>query len=73
MKTLRVSSGINRHVRQEGFAYRNEGQLEKPLGSRMLIVNSPESYNHSMSEELRPFFGQTLMPSILDKTFKGNL
>ncbi len=24
-------------------------------------------------EELRPFFGQTLMPSILDKAFKGEL
>jgi hypothetical protein len=24
-------------------------------------------------EELRPFFGRTLMPSILDRTFKGEL
>ncbi len=24
-------------------------------------------------EELRPFFGQTLMPSLLDRAFKGEL
>jgi hypothetical protein len=24
-------------------------------------------------EELRPFFGRTLMPSVLDKAFKGEL
>ncbi len=35
MKTLKVSFGIGRHVKQDGFAYQDEDQQAKPLGSRM--------------------------------------
>jgi len=33
-------------------------------------VSKPQS---ATGEELHPFFGRTLMPSILDKAFKGEL
>lgn len=34
-------------------------------------VNALRELQSTTSEELRPFFGRTLMPSILDKAFKG--
>lgn len=40
MKTLRVSFASGRHVKQDGFASRDEGQRDKPLGSRMVVVNA---------------------------------
>ena len=40
MKTLRDSFAIGRHVKRDGFACRNEGQSDNPLGSRMMTVNA---------------------------------
>jgi hypothetical protein len=40
VQTLKVSFAIGRHVPQEGFAYWDEGRWEKPLGSRMMVVNA---------------------------------
>jgi hypothetical protein len=39
VQTLKVSFAIGRHVPQGGFAYWNEGRWEKPLGSRIMVVN----------------------------------
>jgi len=36
-------------------------------------VNGLRELQSAGGEELRPFFGRTLMPSILDKAFKGKL
>ncbi|PWB69656.1 MAG: hypothetical protein C3F07_19225 [Anaerolineales bacterium] len=39
-QTLKVSLVIGLPVRRDGFACNDEGQREKPLGSRMLVVNA---------------------------------
>ena len=39
-QTLKVSFAIGRHVKRNGFASRDEGQWDKPLGSRMMVVNA---------------------------------
>jgi len=36
-------------------------------------VNALRGLQSAGGEELRPLFGQTLMPSVLDKAFKGEL
>jgi hypothetical protein len=36
-------------------------------------VNALRELQFASGEELRPFFGRTLVPSILDKAFKGEL
>ena len=36
-------------------------------------VNALRGLQSASGEELRPLFGRTLMPSILDKAFKGEL
>lgn len=36
-------------------------------------VNALRELQSASGEELRPLFGRTLMPSILDKAFKGEL
>jgi len=36
-------------------------------------VNALRELQSASGEELRPFVGRTLMPSILDKAFKGEL
>jgi hypothetical protein len=36
-------------------------------------VNVVRELQSASGEELRPFVGRTLMPSILDKAFKGEL
>jgi len=36
-------------------------------------VNALQELQVKGGEELRPFVGRTLMPSILDKAFKGEL
>jgi len=36
-------------------------------------VNVLRELQSASGEELRPLFGRTLMPSILDKAFKGEL
>ena len=66
VQTLKVSIAIGRRVKRDGFACRDEGQRAKPLGSRMMVVNA-------LREELRPYFGRTLLPSVLDRAFKGEL
>ncbi len=78
-QTLKVSSVNSRHVKWDGFACRDECQREKPLGFRMVVANALRESPTGMilqsasGEELRPLFGRTLMPSILDKAFKGEL
>ncbi len=40
VQTLKVSFAISCHVKRDGFFCRDEGQSEKPLGSRMMVVNA---------------------------------
>ena len=40
MKTLKASFAIGCHVKQDGFARRDEGQRAKPLGSRLVVMGS---------------------------------
>ena len=74
MKTLTpirgqaVSLAIGQPVRRDGFACRDEGQRAKPLGSRMMEVNALRELQSAGGEEL-----SALMPSLLDKAFKGEL
>ena len=60
MKTLRDSFAIGCHVKRDGFACLDEGQRVAGVAVRE-------------RGELRPLLGRTLMPSILDKAFKGEL
>jgi hypothetical protein len=39
VQTLKVSFGVGRHVKRNGFACQDEGHRAKPLGSRMVMVN----------------------------------
>ena len=39
----------------------------------MMKVNALRELQSRSGEELRPFVGRTLMPSVLDKAFKGEL
>ena len=81
-QTLKVSFALVHHVKQDGFACRDENLLAKPLGSRMAMLARLDSVQarqasrrelQSAGEELRPFFGRTLMPSILDQAFNREL
>ena len=72
MKTLKVSLAIGQPVRRDSFACRDEGQLAKPLGSRMAKVNALRELQSMSGEELRPFFGRTLMASVLVKVGVGS-
>ena len=36
-------------------------------------VNALRELQSAGGEELRPFFGRTLLPSVLDRAFKGEL
>jgi hypothetical protein len=65
VKTLKVSFGISCHVQRDGFACQDEGQRAKPLGSRMVALRELQS---ATGEEL-----SALLPSVLDKAFKGEL
>jgi hypothetical protein len=42
-------------------------------GCPLAKVNALRESQSASGEELRPFVGRTLMPSILDKAFKGEL
>jgi len=75
---------LGSRIMDDGFACRGEGPRVKPLGSRMAKVNAfplaakrlGDDVRGSQvkgGEELRPFVGRTLMASILDKAFKGEL
>jgi hypothetical protein len=71
VKTLRVFSANRCHVKQESLACGNASQSRKPLGSRMMmsawLVALWESQS-AMGEEL-----SALLPSVLDRAFKGEL
>ena len=79
MKTLRVCPDNLRHVRQESLACGIASQSRKPLGSRMVVsarLVSLREVQSAAGEELRPFFGRTLLPSVLQPSggaFKGEL
>jgi len=84
MKTLRVCPDNLRHVRQESLACGIASQSRKPLGSRMMMFARLASHKgmiyptgtvlqSATGKELRPLFGRTLLPSVLDKAFKGEL
>jgi len=62
-QTLKVSFAIGRRVKRDGFACLDEGQREKPLGSRMTKINALRELQSASGEELRPFFGRTLTSS----------
>lgn len=71
MKTLRVCPDNLRRVKQEGLACGNASQSRKPLGSRMMVyarLVALRELQSQMQEEL-----DALLPSILDKAFKGEL
>ncbi len=42
-------------------------------GNLQAKVNALREVQSAGGKELRPFFGRTLMPGILDKAFKGEL
>jgi hypothetical protein len=44
-----------------------------PIGLAQLLVNVLRELQVKGGEELRPFVGRTLMPSVLDRAFKGEL
>jgi len=68
MKTLKVSLAVGQLVSRDGFACRDEGQRGKPLGSRMMKVNVLWGLQSQSQEEL-----DALLPSVLDRAFKGEL
>jgi hypothetical protein len=71
VKTLRVFSANRCHVKQESLACGNASQSRKPLGSRMMMyarLASLRELQSATGEEL-----SALLPSVLDKAFKGEL
>jgi hypothetical protein len=74
MKTLRVYPDNLRHVKQESLVCGNASQSKKPLGSRMMMVArlvAVREVQSATGEELRR--RRTLLPSVLDRAFKGEL
>jgi hypothetical protein len=49
--------------------------VPSPKGEGCLLANvdALRELQSASGEELRPFFGRTLMPSVLDRAFKGEL
>ena len=71
MKTLRVFSANRCRVKQESLACGNASQSRKPLGSRMMMsarLTSLRELQSAAGEEL-----SALLPSVLDRAFKGEL
>ena len=71
MKTLRVSPDNLRHVKQESLVCGNVSQSRKPLGSRMMMsawLVALREVQSATGEEL-----DALLPSVLDRAFKGEL
>ena len=66
MKTLRVCPDNLRRVKQESLACGNASRSRKPLGSRMMV--SLRELQSTTGEEL-----SALLPSVLDRAFKGEL
>ena len=71
MKTLRVCPDNLRHVKQESLAYGNASQSRKPLGSRMMMSAQMASLRKLQSETQEEL--DALLPSVLDRAFKGEL
>ena len=76
-KTLRVFPANLRHVKQETLACQSAYQPRKPLGSGVgqARLASLWQLQSATREELRPLFfaERTLLPSVLDRAFKGEL
>ena len=71
MKTLRVCPANLRHIKQESLACGVASQSRKPLGSRMMMdarLASLRELQSATGEEL-----SALLPSVLDRAFKGEL
>lgn len=71
MKTLRVCPDNLRHVKQESLACGIASQSRKPLGSRMMMsarLVALREVQSATREEL-----SVLLPSVLDRAFKGEL
>jgi hypothetical protein len=71
MKTLRVCPDNLRHVKQESLACGIASQSRKPLGSRMMM-----SARLAAVREVQSAAGEglsALLPSVLDRAFKGEL
>ena len=72
MKTLRVCPDNLRHVKQESLACGSASQSRKPLGSRRMMLSarlaSLRELQSATGEEL-----SALLPSVLDRAFKGEL
>jgi len=78
MKTLRVFFANRCHVKQESLAFASARQPREPLGSRVMMyarMVSLQELQSATGEGLRPLFFavRTLLPSVLDKAFKGEL
>jgi hypothetical protein len=70
-KTLRVSSANRCHFEQESLVCGSVSQSRKPLGSRMMMdvrLVSLRELQSATGEEL-----SALLPSVLDRAFKGEL
>jgi len=71
MKTLRVCPDNLRHVKQESLACGSAIRSRKPLGSRMMMfarLVAMREVQSTTGEEL-----SALLPSVLDRAFKGEL
>jgi hypothetical protein len=73
MKTLRVCPDNLRHVKQESLACEIASRSRKPLGSRMMMSLRELQSATGDASRFRPLFGRTLLPSVLDRAFKGEL
>jgi len=71
MKTLRVCPDNLHHVKQESLACGSVSQSRKPLGSRMMMgarLVAVREVQSATGDEL-----DALLPSVLDRAFKGEL
>jgi len=71
MKTLRVSLPDSDDRLRNGFTRHDEGQRDKPLGSRMTKFNALRELQSASGEEMRR--RRTLMPSVLDRALRGEV
>ncbi len=54
----------------------NRPRIRPRILERLVSVREPHKgviLQSAAGEELRPFFGRTLLPSVLDRAFKGEL
>ena len=71
MKTLRVFFANRYPVKQESLACGNASQSRKPLGSRMMMYARLASLRELQSQTQEEL--DALLPSVLDRAFKGEL